>query len=114
LVVARARRSYEFAIDQCHSWDAALLAHWQYAIFSDEAERTPLAELTEVLIPKKQVLCISASGEEQEARANRLYNFQQREECSVALMVDNYLIEGLAHLPKTATGVAYSLFRSCG
>jgi hypothetical protein len=83
-------------------------------IFSDEAEKTPLAELTEVLIPKKQILCVSTSGEEHEAPVKRLYNFQQRDQSSVALMVDNYLIEGLAHLPKTATSVAYSLYRDCG
>src|SRR5215210_6751845 len=83
-------------------------------IFSDEAEKTPLAELTEVLVPKKQILCISTSGEQHEAPVKRLYNFQEREQSSVALMVDNYLIEGLAHLPKTATGVSYSLYRDCG
>jgi hypothetical protein len=83
-------------------------------IFTDEAEKTPLAELTEVLIPKKQILCVSTSGDEHEAPVKRLYNFQQRDQSSVALMVDNYLIEGLAHLPKTATSVAYSLYRDCG
>jgi|SRR4051812_8289871 hypothetical protein len=83
-------------------------------IFSNEAEEKPLAELTEVVIPKKQILCVSTSGEEHEAPVNRLYNFQPREQSSVVLMVDNYLIEGLAHLPKTAAGVAYSLYRGCG
>jgi hypothetical protein len=83
-------------------------------VFSNEAEDTSLAELTEVLIPKKQILCVSTSGEEHEAPVKRLYNFQPREQSSVSLMVDNYLIEGLAHFPKTATGVAYSLYRDCG
>src|SRR5436190_23454691 len=36
-------------------------------IFSDEAATSPLAELNEVLVPKKQILCVSTSGEEHEA-----------------------------------------------
>jgi hypothetical protein len=83
-------------------------------IFSNDAERLPLAQLSEVLIPKKQILCVSTSGEAHEAPVKRLYNFQSREQSSVVLMVDNYLVEGLAHLSKSATSVAYTLYRgSC-
>src|SRR5215212_2392983 len=62
------------------------------SIFSNEPEKSPLAELSDVLIPKKQVLCIATSGEEHEAPVKRLYNFQPKDQSSVVLMVDNYLI----------------------
>ena len=83
-------------------------------IFSGDAEMSPLAELTEILVPKKQILCISTSEEEHEAPVKRLYNFQPRDQSKVVLIMDNHLIEGLAHLPKTANGAAYTLYRDCG
>jgi hypothetical protein len=83
-------------------------------IFNDESDKVPLAQLSDILIPKRQVLCITAIGNEHEAPVKRLYNFQARDQSSVVLIADNYLIEGLAHLPKSASGVAYSLYRDCG
>jgi len=83
-------------------------------IFPNESPKSAKVALTEILIPKKQILCITTSKQEHEAPQKRLFNLQPRDQSKVVLMVDNYLVEGLAHLPKTATSVAYSLYRDCG
>ena len=83
-------------------------------VFPNESPKSARVALTELLIPKKQILCITTSKQEHEAPQKRLFNLQPRDQSKVVLMVDNYLVEGLAHLPKTATSVAYSLFRDCG
>src|SRR3954453_16929728 len=86
----------------------------QAQVFTNDAEKSPLAELTEVLIPKRQILCISTSSDQHEVPANRLYNFQPRDQYKVVLILNNYLVEGLAHIPQTSTSVAYSIYRGCG
>src|SRR6476660_10509395 len=66
----------------------------QAQVFTNDADRSPLAELTETLVPKKQILCISTPEHQHEATENRLYNFQSRDKYNVLLMIENYLIEG--------------------
>ena len=83
-------------------------------MFRYEIGESPLATLAEILVPRKRIACVSTWDEQHESPVKRLHNFQTKVQSNVVVIVENYLIEGLAHLPSTANHVPFTLHREGG